>query len=189
MRLLVMYGRYHYRVATGPVATLGGLPAPELAFEGGHRIVVAPEVVLPEKGHTAPLLGREAVRLQWGPEVGLRLSGGVPIEITPPPTAPTPGVLVVYVGEGPYLKMRVTGPRPGSIEGSRELYSRPNRGRMATPNGVWLLPPPPPEGLDLSFRWKWEEVGLRLFPEGIVVGPRAEVDRVLAASNGEEEVL
>ena len=189
MRLLVIFGRYNYRVATAPVATLGGLPAPALEFEGGHRIEVAPEALVPEKGLTAPLLGKQAVRLPWGPEVGLRLQGGVPVEITAPPENPTAGVLVVYVGEGPYLKGRVTGPRPGTVDGARELFTAKNRGRLATPNGVWLLPPPPPEGLNLDFVWKWDEVGLRLYPEGLIVGPRAEVDRLLAVSRGQEEVL
>jgi hypothetical protein len=150
---------------------------------------VAPEATAPEKGFTAPLLGKGAVRLPWGPEVGLRLAGGVPVEITTPPTHPTPGVLVIYVGEGPYLRGRLTGPDPGSVEGTRELLTRPNRGRYATDNGVWLLPPPPPEGLVLDFTWKWEDVALRLFPEGIIIGPRAEVDRQLVISNGGEEVL
>jgi hypothetical protein len=189
MRALFIFGRYHYRVATGPVSTLAGLPTPPLEFEGGHRIAVAPEVQVPEKGLTAPLLGKTVTRLPWGPEVGLRLSGGVPVEITPPPSTPTPGVLVVYTGEGPYLRGRLTGPDPGSAPGARELFARPNKGRFATENGVWLLPPPPPEGLDLSFVWKWEEVGLRLYPEGIIIGPLAEVERQLTVSSGAEEVL
>jgi hypothetical protein len=189
MRLLLLFGRYNYRVATGPVSTLAGLTAPALEFEGGHRIEVSPSALVPEQGLTAPLLGKAPTRLPWGPEVGLRLSGGLPVEITTPPPSPTPGVLVVYVGEGPYLRGRLTGPNPGRVEGSRELFSRPNKGRFATDNGVWLLPPPPAEGLDLSFTWKWEEVGLRLFPEGIIIGPLAEVNRLLAVSNGAEEVL
>jgi hypothetical protein len=189
MKALLLFGRWHYRVATGPVATLAGLPTPPLSFEGGHTINVAPEIVLPEKGFTAPLLGKQAVRLPWGPEVGLRVSGGVPIEIVAPPANTTPGVVVVYIGEGPYLRGRLTGPDPGAVPGAREIFSRPNKGRFATENGVWLLPPPPPEGIKLDFVWKWEEVGLRLFPEGVVVGPRAEVDRLLAVSTGGEEVL
>jgi hypothetical protein len=189
MRLLLLFGRYNYRVATGAVATLGGLPAPALEFEGGHRIAVSPEITIPEKGFAAPLLGKEATRLPWGPEVGLRLAGGVPVEITPPPSTPTPGILVIYVGEGPYLRGRLTGPDPGAVEGAREIYTRPNRGRYATENGVWLLPPPSPEGVVLDFTWKWKQIGLRLFPEGVVVGPRAEVERVLTVSNSGEEVL
>jgi hypothetical protein len=189
MRTLFLFGRFTYRVATAPVATLGGLPAPALEFEGGHRIAVSPDVLIPERGLTAPLLGKTPVRLPWGPEVGLRIHGGVPVEVTAPPATPTPGVLVVYVGEGPYLRGRLTGPDPGSVEGARELLSRPNKGRYATDNGVWILPPPPPEGLTLDFTWKWEEVGLRVFPDGVVVGPRAEVDRLLAVSNGAGEVL
>jgi hypothetical protein len=189
MRALFIFGRYSYRVTTAPVATLAGLPAPALEFEGGHKINVVRDITIPEKGFSAPLLGKTAVRLPWGPEVGIKLQGGIPVEIVASPSDPTPGVLVIYVGEGPYLKMRVTGPRFDHIPGARELFRARNKGRMATPNGVWLLPTPPPEGLDLSFVWKWEEVGLRLFPEGVLVGPRAEVDRQLTIASGQEEVL
>jgi hypothetical protein len=184
MRLVVVYGRPHYRIATAP------LHFPPLSFEGGHELLVHPSLVAPEGTPlTASFLRKDAVRIAWGPEVGLRLVGGAPVEVIPPPENPTPGILLVYVGEGPYLKMRVTGPTPGKVDGSRELFRRPNKGRMATPNGVWLLPPPPAEGLNLDFVWKWEEVGLRLFPEGIIIGPRAEVDRLLTTSCGQEEVL